>query len=86
MLRRDFAEMLKEWLADLEPHCRDLEAAGIEHKRDNAVIDFHSFRCYRVTRCIMSGASSPVVMSAVRLSSESLLAQYSKISEADVAG
>ena len=56
----------------------DLTAAGIAHERDGAVIDFHSFRCYRVTRAIMSGRSSRVVMEAVRLSSEALLQRYSK--------
>jgi hypothetical protein len=54
----------------------DLETAGIAHKRADAVIDFHSFRCLRVTRCIMSGANSRVVMRTVRLSSEALLARY----------
>ena len=28
----------------------DLAAAGIAHERDGAMIDFHSFRCYRVTQ------------------------------------
>ena len=53
----------------------DLSAAGIAHERDGAVIDFHSFRCYRVTQAIMSGRSSRVVMETVRLSSEALFAR-----------
>jgi integrase len=56
----------------------DLEAAGIAHERDGAVIDFHSFRCYRVTKAIRSGRSSHVVMETVRLSSEALLARTPK--------
>ena len=57
----------------------DLTAAEIEHERDEAVIDFHSFRALRVTQCILSGKSSRVVMATVRLSSESLLDRYTKI-------
>jgi hypothetical protein len=49
------------------------------------VIDFHSFRCYRVTKAIMSGRSSRVVMETVRLSSEALLARYAKIPKAAIA-
>ena len=63
----------------------DLAAAGIAHERDGAVIDFHSFRCYRVTQAIMSGRSSRVVMETVRLSSEALLARYTKIPQAAIA-
>jgi integrase len=63
----------------------DLAAAGIAHERDGAVIDFHSFRCYRVTRAIMSGKNSRVVMGTVRLSSEALLARYTKIPQAAIA-
>jgi hypothetical protein len=103
-LRRDFAELLRPWLAEQDPFYHlwscsaswyynaaemvrgDLEAAGINYKRpDGAVIDFHSFRALRVTKCILSGASSRVVMSTVRLSSESLLARYTKISQEDIA-
>jgi hypothetical protein len=62
----------------------DLAAAEIAHERDGAVIDFHSFRCYRVTKSIMSGRSSRVVMEAVRLSSEALLQRYTKISQAAI--
>ena len=63
----------------------DLAAAGIAHERDGAMIDFHSFRCYRVTQAIMSGRSSRVVMETVRLSSEALLARYTKIPQAAIA-
>jgi integrase len=62
----------------------DLAAAGIAHERDGAVIDFHSFRCYRVTKAIMSGRSGRVVMETVRLSSEALLARYNKIPQAAI--
>ncbi len=40
----------------------DLAESGIDHLRGSAQIDFHSFRCYRVTRAILSGKSSRVVM------------------------
>ncbi len=40
----------------------DLTAAGIDHERGDAQIDFHSFRCYRVTKAILTGASSRVVL------------------------
>ena len=62
----------------------DLEAAGIDDRRGDVLIDFHSFRCYRVTQAILSGSSSRVVMATVRLSSESLLARYTKISEQEI--
>ena len=63
----------------------DLKEAGIGHERGGAQIDFHSFRCYRVTHAILTGQSSRVVMHTVRLSSEALLARYAKISQQDVA-
>jgi hypothetical protein len=53
--------------------------------RTGATIDFHSFRSYRVTKAIMSGKNSRVVMETVRLSSESLLARYTKIPQAAIA-
>ena len=62
----------------------DLEAAGINHHRGDAVIDFHSFRAMRVTKAILSGKPSRLVMAAVRLSSESLLDRYTKISTAEI--
>ena len=62
----------------------DLEADGINHMRGDAVIDFHSFRALRVTKAILSGKPSRLVMAAVRLSSESLLDRYSKISTAEI--
>ena len=52
--------------------------------RGDAVIDFHSFRAMRVTKAILSGKPSRLVMAAVRLSSEALLDRYSKISTAEI--
>jgi len=49
-----------------------------------AVIDFHSFRCYRVTQAILTGANSRVVLATVRLSSESLLDRYAKIPRSEI--
>jgi integrase len=63
----------------------DLKAAGIDDKRGDCVIDFHSFRALRVTKCLLSGKSSRVVMQTVRLSSEALLARYAKIPLSEVA-
>jgi hypothetical protein len=63
----------------------DLAPAGIKHERGGAQIDFHSFRCYRVTNAILSGKCGRVVMSAVRLAFESLLVRYAKISRQEVA-
>lgn len=49
----------------------DLTAAGLKHTVKTpdgpAEIDFHSFRCLRVTQAIMTGANSRVVLAAVRL-------------------
>ncbi|HEY4232073.1 MAG TPA: hypothetical protein VGM76_01475 [Lacipirellulaceae bacterium] len=64
---------------------RDLAAAEITHERGGAEIDFHSFRCYRFTKAIVSGKSSRVVMAAVRLSNEALLAWYTKVPQAAIA-
>lgn len=49
-----------------------------------AVIDFHSFRCYRVTHAILTGRSTRVVLAAVRLSSEQLLDRYAKIPRSEI--
>ena len=57
---------------------------GLITMRGDAVIDFHSFRAMRVTKAILSGKPSRLVMAAVRLSSESLLDRYSKISTAEI--
>jgi integrase len=62
----------------------DLAAAGIAHERDGAQIDFHSLRCFCVTRAILTGASTRAVMAHVRLSSESLLARYTKLPPAAI--
>jgi integrase len=62
----------------------DLAAAGIDHKRGDAEIDFHSFRALRVTRAILSGKPMRTVMEAVRLSSEALLSRYTKIPQNEV--
>ena len=68
---------------------QDLDAAGIESVRKthqgNAVIDFHSFRAYRVTKAMLTGKSSRVVMATVRLSCESLLDRYLKIPSGEIA-
>jgi integrase len=60
----------------------DLEEASISHKRGKTVVDFHSFRAYRVTKALLSGRSSRTVMENVRLSSEALLMRYTKIPQA----
>lgn len=61
----------------------DLKAVGLPSTISTpdgpAVIDFHSFRCYRVTQAIMTGANSRVVLATVRLSCEALLDRYAKI-------
>ena len=66
----------------------DLAAAGLKHTvktpQGPAEIDFHSFRCYRVTQAILTGANSRVVLAAVRLSSESLLDRYAKIPSSEI--
>jgi integrase len=66
----------------------DLKAAGLPSTISTpdgpAVIDFHSFRCYRVTQAIMTGANSRVVLATVRLSCEALLDRYAKIPSSEV--
>lgn len=66
----------------------DLTAAGLKSTVSTpdgpAVIDFHSFRCYRVTKAIMTGANSRVVLATVRLSCESLLDRYAKIPSSEI--
>jgi len=62
----------------------DLAAAEIDSKRGDCEIDFHAFRAFAITRSVLSGKSSRVVMAAVRLSSESLLARYTKIAKSEV--
>jgi integrase len=66
----------------------DLAAAGLSSTIATpdgpAVIDFHSFRCYRVTQAILTGANSRVVLATVRLSSESLLDRYAKIPSSEI--
>lgn len=66
----------------------DLEFSGIPSEIDTddgkAVIDFHSFRCYRVTKAILTGTNSRVVRSIARLSSEALLDRYCKIPQSEV--
>lgn len=66
----------------------DLKAAGIPsevHTPDGpALVDFHSFRAYRVTQAILSGANSRVVLATVRLSSEALLDRYAKIPQSEI--
>jgi hypothetical protein len=63
----------------------DLLESGIASERDDgSVIDLHSFRCYRVTKALLSGRSSRTVMESVRLSSESLLHRYTKLPQAAV--
>lgn len=49
-----------------------------------AVVDFHSFRCFRVTQAIMTGANSRVVLATVRLSCEALLDRYAKIPSSEI--
>ena len=49
-----------------------------------AVIDFHSFRCYRVTQAIMTGANSRIALATVRLSCEALLDRYAKIPQSEI--
>lgn len=66
----------------------DLAAAGLKHRVKTpdgpAEIDFHSFRAYRVTKAVMTGANSRVVLAAVRLSCESLLDRYAKIPSSEI--
>lgn len=66
----------------------DLKAAGlpstISTPEGVATIDFHSFRCYRVTQAIMTGANSRVVLATVRLSCEALLNRYAKIPRSEI--
>lgn len=66
----------------------DLMAAGIPSEVQTpdglALIDFHSFRAYRVTQAILSGANSRVVLATVRLSSEALLDRYAKIPQSEI--
>lgn len=61
----------------------DLKAAGlpttVQSDEGEAVIDFHSFRGYRVTQAMLTGLPSSIVMKTVRLSSEALLKRYTKI-------
>ncbi|WP_428307972.1 tyrosine-type recombinase/integrase [Lacipirellula sp.] len=49
-----------------------------------AIVDFHSFRAYRVTQAIMTGANSRVVLATVRLSCEALLDRYAKIPKNEI--
>lgn len=67
---------------------KDLEAAGIPSRvstdEGEAIIDFHSFRCYRITKAILTGSPSAVVQKTVRLSTEALLKRYTKLSSGDV--
>jgi integrase len=66
----------------------DLNAAGLPSTISTpdgpAVVDFHAFRCYRVTQAILTGANSRVVLATVRLSSESLLDRYAKIPQREI--
>ena len=66
----------------------DLKASGIpcevETPDGMALVDFHSFRAFRVTQAILSGANSRVVLATVRLSSESLLDRYAKIPRSEI--
>jgi len=66
----------------------DLRAAGIaesvQTNEGQAVVDFHSFRGLQVTNAMRTGQPSRVVMKVARLSSETLLARYVKVSESDV--
>ena len=66
----------------------DLAAAGLKSTVSTpegpAVVDFHSFRCYRVTQAIMTGANSRVVLATVRLSCEALLHRYAKIPQSEI--
>jgi len=76
------------WYKAAEMLRHDLAAAGIENSvmtaDGPAVIDFHSFRCYRVTKAILTGKSCRVVLATVRLSSESLLNRYVKMPASEV--
>lgn len=67
---------------------QDLQASGVSHERKTnqgiSIIDFHSFRAYRVTKAMMSGKNSRVVMATVRLSCESLLNRYVKIPSSEI--
>ena len=67
----------------------DLKAAGLPYKVETsdgvAVVDFHSFRAYRVTSVVKTGAPTAVIKQIARLSSESLIERYTKISDADIA-
>lgn len=67
---------------------QDLIAVGLPREvqtdQGQAIIDFHSFRAYRVTKAMLTGKSSRVVMATVRLSCESLLDRYLKIPASEI--
>ena len=66
----------------------DLEGAGlpigVKSEDGFAHHDFHSWRSYRVTQCVLSGAPHAVVQAAVRLSSPTLIARYLKVPDSQV--
>ncbi|BBO31108.1 hypothetical protein PLANPX_0720 [Lacipirellula parvula] len=66
----------------------DLKASGIPCEVETpdgvALVDFHSFRAFRVTQAVLSGANSRVVLATVRLSSEALLDRYAKIPQSEI--
>ena len=76
------------WYKAAEILRHDLTAAELPHhvmtREGKAVVDFHSFRAYRISAIVCSGASLAVVKNVARLSSESLVARYTKIADEEV--
>ncbi|WP_339909484.1 site-specific integrase [Symmachiella dynata] len=85
---RLWGESRSWWYKAAEMLRFDLRAAGIaelvQTSEGQSVVDFHSFRGLQVTNAMRTGQPSRVVMKVARLSSETLLDRYVKVSESDV--
>jgi len=76
------------WYKAAEILRHDLNAAELPHhvktREGESVVDFHCFRAYRISSVVSSGASLAVVKNVARLSSESLVARYTKIADEEI--